>query len=292
MEKPNNRWINPLIGTVASVAAAASYREQILARKMAEGSAINRQKISNQKQAGRQLKGVLELRAGVKQSDMTCDEGLDYCRRLGITDPKKCLIQDEGANKKKKNENNEINGSKNGSKHLKTSGDSKKTSLFDTFLGHTSPLINEEKSNLIFKNNLNTDALLIESNFQTQNELLTDNYLNTSFASNREVFTSDFFDTNVHFKPIKMNCDVTKTSLSAPHEISNGVASPSFFGGSNFAGLAGGVVFLCGFFIVDWLKRKKPKLGRYFTSNEEYFVTSHELLHKKLDTIIENQKKN
>jgi hypothetical protein len=266
MEKPNNQWINPLLGTIASSAAAASWHEQRLARALAERSAINNKKTSNQKQAKRELKGVLEVRSGVKQGIMTCDEGLDYCRRLGITDPIQCLIQDEGANNTKKNENNKITGLKNSSKHLKTNGDGKKTLL--------------------------TDILLIESNLQTQNELLTNNYLNTGFINGREAFTSDCFDNDVYFEPIKMNCDVAKPSPSAPHGIFNGIASPSFFGGSSFAGLAGGILFLSAFFIVDWLKKEKPKLGKYFTSNEEYFITSHELLHKKLDTIIENKKEN
>ena len=102
MEKPNNSWFTPAIATATAALGAVTLKEQQLTRATTEKIARTRQPLLDEKKAKRQLKAVLEVRSGIKQGTMSCEEGLEYCHRLGIPDPKKCLGEYNNRNQKRK----------------------------------------------------------------------------------------------------------------------------------------------------------------------------------------------
>lgn len=264
MERPNNSWINPVIAATTVGVAALSLNEQKKTQNLTEQDRAYHKRIQAEEAASRQLLGVTSVRRSVEEKIITEDEGLKFCKRLGIGTLEECFGEQRPSNLEKK-------GSETRAKTNARGKTSKKNSKKD---------LNDYKSQVI--NSRNYDKNSLEKPHQ-----LGIDFLNWESNTGPEAVTAEYVCEN--------GTDLPENNTIFVHEVAepfHSFSSSSQPTNSSLVGLGAAALVLGVYFIGNWLKKKNPTLKKYFTSNDEYFLESQELIHEKLDKIIENQKKN
>lgn len=269
MERPGNHWVNPTIGAATAGLAALTVREQYKARKAQEEAQHFHEQEKAYKRRVQKFEGVNSARRNFKEGITTRDEALAHCAVIGVSDPEKCIPK--GLCPVKAETQQPLFEKSKPQQINKTSkenpNDSKKDVLSDIDLPYQFDT-GVQDIYLEPPHQIDIGFQDFDSDTGFSVECLDEN--KSYFFKKQDVFIHENAG-----PPLDTSCS------TAPFINPNGLT----------LGIGAAALYLMAYSGLRWLKKKNPIIKKYFTTNEEFFLESHELIHKKLDKILEDQEK-
>ncbi len=283
MENFKKDILQPLIGGVGASAAVYSIYDN---KKQRRQTQKQNEKNNEARINARNLKNTLKIREGLNTNLLTEKEARHYCKlnNLNPAEVIDSIFNNDQNNSLLKNPR----FSENPSSRLGSSKNSSKSNGPQSFVNYQTN--NFDKIQLKQKDKYLGNYIQTKEGWATQAVDVIDDYNYTldDDIQIKEKWAAETADivADDHYT---RNQDLTCTVQVIPNPVFNVSTSSKEFSPLQAAALAGlltTAAIIAKNYIFERLKKKSPTLKKILTSREEYFLESHEQIHKKLDLLI------